>query len=505
MIDQMNRWRDNKFAMASFLLVTIIVLFYSLSIKQNLLMKADSIYQLNFWDIALSLLSDPYLFIYLFLPIWLFLCVYYIEKSFEFSFIIRLGSFNGWIFQVAKSMKKYFFMYLLIFAGTLMLIFMTSTYTLDNEWSIYSYTSDINNIGILSSLIQTGLSPILSLIFQLFYITLFLCTIFLLLCALYIYTQKKIVLIIVSCLVFLYSAASFQFLPENFSFLSVANYAFLYHAYASFDSIILAPIIMLLSLVLILSLNTLIRMKTINKSNLFSLTPYLIYIALIFVGLFTNILEYDGIGKTMGDFMYLKFYGVDIEDFAVLQHVYYSIVFLGFCYLFQMHLDAILTDRLYYELIRYKSYYKWFKIFMKNVILSIILLLVFLLCLIIIIGYLKGYQFSFENLLIDVPSSYYVTLYHFFVNSLLQMLNYILIVFIVSWLFNESYYGLVALGLFMVLMLPFVNTAHLLPFGLNSFGLLANLNVFKITLYLFIGLLVEGIIIFTLFKKKLSI
>src|SRR5699024_12335267 len=100
---------------------------------------------------------------------------------------------------------------------------------------------------------------------------------------------------------------------------------------------------MLLSLVLILSLNTLIRMKTINKSNLFSLTPYLIYIALMLVGLFTNILEYDGIGKTMGEFMYLQFYGVDVDDFEVLQLVYSAIVFLGFCYLFDMHFSDIVT------------------------------------------------------------------------------------------------------------------------------------------------------------------
>lgn len=500
----MKRWRDNKFATAFFLLITIVVIFYSLSIKQDLVKKSNSENLINFWDIALSLLSDPYLFIYLILPTWLFLCAFYIEKSFEFSFIIRLGSFKGWKIQVAKSMKKYFFMYVMIMAGALILLFIISNYTLENKWSVYSYTSDVNNVGILSTLTETGLSPILSVIFQLSYIALLLCNIFLILCVQYIYTQKKITLIIVSCFIFLYSAASFQFLPENFSFLSVASYAFLYHAYATFNSIMLAPIIMGLSLVFLLSLNPTSRLKANIKSNLFRVFPYFIYIGLIFIGLVTGILEYAGVGNTIGDFMYLKFYGVDIEDFALLQHIYYTIVFIGFGYLFQMHLDTILNERLYYELIRYKSYYKWFWKLMKKIILTIISFLLIFLCLIIIIGYLKGYQVSFKNTLIHIPNDSLITIYHFFMNNLLQLLNYILIIFIVSWLFKESYYGLIALGFCMVLMLPFVNTAHILPFGLNSFGLLASLNAFTITLYLFISLVIECIIIFIIFKRKLS-
>lgn len=55
---------------------------YSLSLRNDLLISSGNVEYLNYWDLALSLVSEPYLFIYFTLPLWLFICVYHIQENF---------------------------------------------------------------------------------------------------------------------------------------------------------------------------------------------------------------------------------------------------------------------------------------------------------------------------------------------------------------------------------------------------------------------------------------
>ncbi|MEJ9222329.1 hypothetical protein P4H46_29535, partial [Paenibacillus glucanolyticus] len=204
--------------------------------------------------------------------------------------------------------------------------------------------------------------------------------------------------------------------------------------------------------------------------------------------------------------LYFNFYGVSRDGFSLYIYLYFCIVFLGFVYLFQLHLSNLLNGHIYYLMIRYKSFYRWFFQLMKRTILSVISLLLFLAFATILVGLIQGRTLAFDTTESMTELFPYI-FYHFFMNGFLQMLNYILIVFIVSWVWQEAMYSLIALGVLAVAGLPILNTNQWLPSGLNSMGYVTDdgTGVFSTSIVLLIYLLIEiGIIAYLFRKRKIS-
>ena len=476
---------------------------YSLSIHQDLLGRAGSVSNLNFWDMALSLLSDPYLFIYFTLPIFLFICVYQVETNFDYGLIIRFKSYTAWIFYTLHELAGYIFTYFALMGLTLALVLVTGPYSLSLAWSPFSQASVINgwNLDILPSLVSTGLSPLLAGLIQLAYSLVFFLLLALMLTIIYLFSQRKVYLIGASIFIFIYAATSFQFLPEELSFLSLASYAKFYHGFMAFNSIF-TPLILMGGLALALLLGqAFFRQSSILVDQLKSALPYLVYTVLVFLGLFSDLLEYDGMGQTVGDFIFLKFYGVGSSGYSLLSLLYYLIVFLGFVYFFQVYLTNFVSQQLTYYLIRYKSYRAWFHSLLIGLSLAILVFLLGLALLASLLGLVKGYQFSYQVKMDTVNLSALALVVHFILNGFLQLMNYGLLLLIVTWLVQDAIYGLLSLGIFMVLMLPNINIGQVFPMGLNSFGLLDQESLLGLTFRLVFYLVLEYGLVRLLFKQ----
>ena len=485
-------------------IVLILVFYtYSLSIHQDLLGRAGAVANLNFWDMALSLLSDPYLFIYFTLPLWLFICVYQVETNFDYGLIIRFKSYTGWIFYTLHELAGYIFTYFALIGLTLALVLVTGPYSFSLAWSSFSQASvhPSLNLDILASLVSTGFSPLLTGLIQLAYSLVFFLLLALLVTTIYLVSQRKSILIGASIFFFLYAATSFQFLPEELSSLSLVSYAKFYHGYIAFDSVLTPLVLMAVLAFLLLVGQSLFRQSPKLGDQLKSYLPYLIYTALILLGLVSDILEYDGMGETVWDFIFLKFYGVASTGFSLLSLLYYLIVFLGFTYFFQVYLNDFISQQLSYYLIRYKSYRAWFHSLMIGLSLVILVFLLGLALLASLLGLVKGYQFSYQVKMDTVNLSALELVVHFLLNGSLQLLNYGLLLLVVTWLVQDAIYGLLGLGIFMVLMLPNINMGQVLPMGLNSFGLLDKVSLLGLTFRLVLYLILEYGLIRLLLKQ----
>ncbi len=104
-----------------------------------------------------------------------------------------------------------------------------------------------------------------------------------------------------------------------------------------------------------------------------------------------------------------------------------------------------LAKYIYYLMIRYKSLYRWFSQLMKQAVIGLIVLLLFLFCVTIATGVMKGQTFELHTTLEMVRPLPYL-LYQFFINGFLQVLNYLLIMFIVTWIWKDAIYGLILRG-----------------------------------------------------------
>jgi hypothetical protein len=87
----------------------------------------------NFWDYVLMPLNDFYLIIYYILPLVIFVSTIYINRTFEYTKLIRLGSYRRWIFTKLKQLLIIDSFFLLVVIGS---IFITSINTpFSFEWS----------------------------------------------------------------------------------------------------------------------------------------------------------------------------------------------------------------------------------------------------------------------------------------------------------------------------------------------------------------------------------
>lgn len=228
--------------------------------------------------------------------------------------------------------------------------------------------------------------------------------------------------------------------------------------------------------------------------------PLTVYLLLCLSGFFL-IGENSVQLSSVWDNLYLSFFGVTKSGFRLTTYLYFSIVFLGFVYLFQLRLHQVMDKRIYYILIRYKSLASWFILFFLYGCALALLLILSLLGLTILTGTINGQSLTIAPLLADVALP--EMLYHFIVNGFLQIANYMLLSFIAVWVWKESHSGLMAIGVFLIAGFPVINIGQWLPFAMNSLGYLGpDHNVFRDTFILLLFLMVELIGVLHILQKR---
>ncbi|WP_165842379.1 hypothetical protein [Paenibacillus xerothermodurans] len=464
---------------------------------------------LNRWDIIFTFLSDPLLIIFFYLPFWLFFSSQLIINEWDYTLLIRLKSFPKWMLYTIVRISP--ILLILQFLWIIISFLVTMGIPLENSWSIWGATAaPANNIIYIFQ--GTGFSPWFILFLQ---TTLFsLCLITLHAIAASVYARFPRMNVIAGTSVFLFIGAIISYkvfpaLPAPFMLGMVTNYSILSFSYATFDSVVPAFLLLVSIITVCFSLVSLWSKGKFKSMTNFLNHHYhfLAYSFICLLGITTQFTHSGMKVMTVWENLYFNFYGVSEEGFSLYVYIYFCIVFLGFVYLFQLHLSHVLNGHIYYLMIRYKSFYRWFIQLMKKTALGVLALLVLLAVITIVIGVIQGRtleRYAAQN----ISELYPYMLYQFFINGFLQLLNYILIVFIISWIWQEATYSLIALGVLFVAGLPLLNTNQWLPSGLNSMGYVAgdSNGVFHITIVLAIYLLIEiGIIVYLFRKRKVSI
>ena len=179
------------------------------------------------------------------------------------------------------------------------------------------------------------------------------------------------------------------------------------------------------------------------------------------------------------------------------------IVFFGFIYLVQLFLSNEVDKLGYYKIIRFRNITRWFWSWMKGLLIAVALFLFTLLVFSLVIG--MGFGMNIRLYLTILPNPLFEVIYHFFIYGFLQIVFYIFVAFIVSWIGKESLHGVMLISLFMVLMLPGVNTTGIIPVGLNSIVYLTNFSPYYLTAILVLTNVVAFIVVTYLFRKSLII
>ncbi|WP_338705508.1 hypothetical protein [Priestia aryabhattai] len=493
----------NELMTLKWLIFSVVSFIFGLSLKKEIIYLAmEYKSQINKWDLIILFINDLYIVIYFILPIWIFLSTYTIFQNFNYNLLIRIGSYTKWIFYTLGKVYKYLISIFIIWILDGFILSFNLPFQMD--WSPLSNINTYTN-KVLFIYESQGLTPIFSVFSQIIMFTLFALTVHILLTTIFLATKNKTILLTCSLLICFSAIFSFRIFSEKLKILSLPNYMFLYHSYESFKSLIIGPSILIgIIIICFISSHYIDSLKQNNlKELILKNKRYIIYIALCLFGIIIPTINSKIKLITVWDSLYYRFIGVSNEGFNFNNYIFSCIAFLGFVYLFQLYLNRIMTERLYYLVIRYKSIETWFVQLLKGTFLTIPILLLGFLLITISVGILLGQSLDYKITIVNsVPLNYII--YHFFINGSLQLVNYVLIIFIISWISKEVFHSLIGIGIMMLLMLPMININGILPIGLNSLGYITNnfSDVIKITIILFIYLIIELFIIINILKKR---
>lgn len=448
----------------------------------------------NIWDFVLNPLNDPYLIVYYIFPLFVFISSIYINRTFDYTRLIRLGSYKNWIITKAK---KLFLMDLYLIGLFLSAILITAVNTsFSMEWSDIGKINESGN-EILYTLQSNFSSPFIALLLQ---IGLFLLTVFtiqLIMCVLYAIYKKQSILHVLNILLFIFGIAGFKIIPASLPFLETPNYLLLFHGVGGLNSIVMPFGIMVLVLTIsILIANNLDKNKSSIKTFFKKNYPITIYVLLCLMGVWFNIERYVTEDVTIWNILTMAFIGTTDEMYSLLSFAYYVVIFVGFVYFVQLLLQRYLSEMSYFTIIRYQSMNRWFLSWFPKIVKSIIVLLFSLMAATISLAVLKGYAFT-------VTDNMFETIYQFMINGFLQLLFYVLFVIIVSLLTKDVLKSFISLLILTIFMLPSFRFNNLIPVGLNSMGyLLENAQVFLISFKLIGYIAVQAIVLLLLLNKK---
>ncbi|MBS2771892.1 hypothetical protein PNH38_16970 [Anoxybacillus rupiensis] len=485
------------------LAIGVIFYFYGVMLKKEIVKAAyEKKVYFNNWDITLRLLNDMYLIVYFIIPIMLFFSIKSIFVNFDYQILIRLGSFKKWVY----SSLKHFWMKIapLLFLWVFVSLFMMIGFPYSWDWSQLSKTKHFTNT--LDELVKFFETPISAFAAQLILLTLIFSLLHIALAIVYVLTKSKYFVLSISVMIFLGSIVGFKLLPREVAFLSPTTFFSIAKGVNTFNSPILSYIVILVFGILsILFLQILDLNKKVYVQSIKSYIPIGIYFFLCVIGISSTANSLiKSADVTIWDVWVMSFIGVSTERFAYIPFFFYLIVFFGFIYLVQLLFLSNEIEQLgYYKIIRFRSLNKWFWSWMQRLLIAVALFLFTLMGLSLVIAVCFRMNTSFYVTILSNPL--YEVIYHFFINGFLQIVFYIIAVFIVSWVSKESIHGMLLVSVFMILMLPGVNVAGIIPVGLNGIVYLADYSPYYLTLILIVMNAIAFSVVNYLFKRSLKI
>ncbi|AST00304.1 hypothetical protein B9L19_14370 [Geobacillus thermocatenulatus] len=485
------------------IMIGAVLYFYSIILKKEIVQVA-AVERLhpNNWDVTLRLVNDPYLIIYFIIPIVMFFLLKSIFMDFDYHILIRVGSFQRWIYY---SLRKFWANTSpLLFVWMLVSLWSAIGFPFSWDWSELSRTEHFTNT--LYELSRSFANPFFTFAAQFLLFLFTFSLLHIIFAIIYVLTQNKRVMILISLLFFVFSIIGFKLLPKEVAFLSpitffsLANGANVFHPLIEGYIMVMILLIFCIGMLPFLDLHKRRYIQTIKGS-----LPLIMYVLLCVMGIGSTIRslkKYSDI--TIWDALVASFAGVSPERFAYIPYFFYVVVFFGLIYLLHLFILNNEIEQLgYYKIIRFRSLTKWFWSWMRKLIIIIALFLFALAVVTCVLAACWGANIGFYATLVSKPISEIV--YHFFVNGFLQMIFYIILIFIVSWISKESIYSIVMISILMVAMLPGVNVKGIIPVGLNSIIYLADHSPYSLTLILSIANVVSFSIIHYLFKQSLKI
>jgi hypothetical protein len=483
------------------LAVGVVFYFYGFMLKKEVITASLEMgIPFNHWDITLRLLNDMYLIVYFIIPVILFFSIKSILRGFDYQILIRLGSFKKWVYY---SVKQFWLRSspLLILWGFVSL-FIIIGLSFSWEWSPLSQTDQITNTLYEVAIVLER--PIIVMVAQLFLLVMTFSVLHLILAIVYVLTKSKYFMLLLSVVIFLGSVIGFKLLPSEIAFLSPTTYFSITKAVDSFQAPVFGYFaVLLVGLISIFYLNVIDLNNKVVVDEIKPYIPLAIYFLLVLIGVISVSTTLNPQNSTIWDVFAMSFRGSNSENFAYIPFFFYFIVFFGFVYLVQLFLSKEIEQLGYYKIIRYRNLNKWFWSWMKKLLFIVGAFLFLLLMLALIVAVCFGMNTSFYVTVLS--NSLYEVIYHFYVNGFLQITFYIYAVFIVSWASKEPIHSVLLISLFMVLMLPGINTLGAIPVGLNSSVYLVNFSPYYLTFILTIMNLLAMGVINNLFRRSLKI
>lgn len=485
------------------LVVGVIFYFYSVMLKNEIVKVAyEKKVYFNNWDITLRLLNDMYLIVYFIIPIVLFFSIRSIFMNFDYQILIRLGSFKKWVYNSLK----HFWMRIspLLILWVFVSLFMTIGFPYSWDWSQLSKTKHFTNT--IYELVKFFGTPISAFAAQLILLMLIFSLLHIVFATVYVLTKSKYFMLFISVMFFLGNIMGFKLLPREVAFLSPTTFFSIAKGVNTFGSPILSYVVIIVFFMFgILFLQVLDVNKTAYIQSIKSYIPIVIYFFLCIVGISATAQSLTkSTDVTIWDVWAMSFIGVSAERFSYIPFFFYLIVFFGFIYLVQLLFLSNEIEQLgHYKIIRFRSLKKWFWSWMQELLMVTIFFLFILMGLSLALAVCFGANTDFYVTVLSNPL--YEVIYHFFINGFLQIVFYIILIFIVSWISKESIYGVLLVSLFIILMLPGVNVVGIIPVGLNGIVYLADYSPYHLTFILIIMNTITFFVVNYLFKQSLKI
>lgn len=440
--------------------------FFGLSLRDQGAIRAELVHgRLNLWDQVLGFALDPYYMAYFLFPVWLLTSSAAIHRHFDVLALVRLGSYRSWLASSVTLAGRRLAPLLLVWL--LAAVVTSAGLPMSWTWSPASLAPPDQNV-ILGRVSDLGLPPVAVLGLQLALVALTLLSCHTVLATVHLVARRRAVTFLTAAAVFFSVLWSFRN-PLSIAALDVANFYMLHRAAETYRPLVLVFVPVLV--VLALCFTAAIHADRRTGRGWATALPWsaLAYAGLCVLGVvYTYVYELGGAANSPLDVLWVAFYGVSAEGFSLNLYLFHSIVFLGFVYLFQIALSGELSARIYYVTLRCGSAPRWFIRFLLTPIARIPLVLLAMLGVTVVI-FLGGAQLAPGGTPVAGPDPGWL-LYQFFVNGALQLVCYLLIVFVVTWVTGHPFAGLVTLGTLLVLGIPALNAARIFPAALNSLG-----------------------------------
>lgn len=494
----MKRSRNISIVLNSlFILVISYVAWYR---RQEVLTEAQEFGKdVNAWDITFAIQNDMYLILFFLMPLLLFLSFRTIEQQYEPTILIRVGSFRNWVYY---STKRYIRAVLTLFGFVLLLSLLSASdqsFTL--QWSPYSQLATSNN-NISHYLIATFHSPLSVILLQPILWLLTSIVLYGLMCLVFLLHEKRNGLLLQAAGVVIWCIFNFKssFGIGNFfspaTYFSVGSISIRMQPWVALVGLSLAIVLIYLLAQWIQSLRQLL---TSRKEFL----PYLVYGMLASLYILLSSSRASTELQTIGDLFVVVFYGVSAKDSSFLQLASHLILFFGLAYLSQLRLQDQMTAIGPYTWMRYQRLEKWaLHVFVKEGRFYL-LALTFLIIGTIGIGMLQDVSLSLSTSLLSIsPMQLLLQLIGI---SILQLMLYSLLSFILLWQFPDGYATIGLFGVLSVFLLPNFNRYGIFPSGLNGFVQLQSFSLTHLLIVLLIYVGLSLVWLYVLFQKSIRI